>query len=80
MAQVVLEDIDAAILERLQARATAHQRSVAVEIRAILEEACEQPIRPGLDEFLTLASGIRAHTATRPQTDSAILIREDRER
>ncbi len=80
MAQVVLEDIDAAILERLQARAAAHRHSVAVEIKAILEEVCEPPIRPGLDEFLALASEIRAHTATRPQTDSAILIREDRER
>ena len=80
MAQVVLENIDAAVLDRLQARATAHRRSVAVEIKAILEEACEPPIRPGLDEFLTLAAEIRAHTATHPQTDSAILIREDRER
>lgn len=80
MAQVLLEDVDAATLERLQARAAAHRRSVAVEIKAILQEACEPPVRPELDEFLTLAAEIRAHTTTRPQTDSAILVREDRER
>jgi len=31
-------------------------------------------------EFIRLTGGIRRRTAARPQTDSAVLVREDRER
>jgi plasmid stability protein len=81
MAEVHLKDIAPSVLERLEARAAAHRRSLAVEIRTILETTCgESPEHPDMDDFLALAAELQAHTATRPQTDSAALIREDRER
>jgi plasmid stability protein len=80
MAQVVVEDIDVSVLDRLQARAAAHHRSLSFEIRTILEDVCKADATPGFAEFVRISAEVRAHTATRPQTDSAILIREGRER
>ena len=81
MAEIHLGNIDELVLDRLETRAAAHRQSVTDEIRMIIEEACETaPARLTMDEFLEVAAEIRAHTAARPQTDSAVLIREDRDR
>ena len=80
MEEVRVEDIDASMLERLKARAAAHRRSLAEEVRAIVVdsvEACSTPL--SIDEFLKRTEGIRRRTACCAQTDSAILVREDRD-
>ena len=80
MAHVSLEDIDVTVLERLAARAATHQRSVEEEIRVIIEDAASQPDRRlSFSEFIQRTEGIRERTAGRAQTDSADLVREDRD-
>lgn len=81
MAHVSLGDIDVAVMERLAARAATHQRSLEEEIRVIIEDAASLPgERLTFGEFIERTEGIRERTACCTQTDSADLIREDRER
>ena len=81
MAELRLSDMDVSTLERLEARAAAHRRSVAEEIRLIVHNAINGDEKPlSVPEFIRRTQGIRQRTAACPQTDSAVLVREDRER
>jgi plasmid stability protein len=81
MAHIVVDDLEPRLLERLERLATLHRRSVSTEVRAILEEATKVGLSPlSISEFIERTQPIRTYTAGRPQTDSAILVREDRER
>jgi plasmid stability protein len=77
MAEVLVRDLDALVVERLKARAAANGRSLQAELKAILEAQAKQVTKA---EARALAARIRRHIATRPQTDSGMLQAEDRER
>ena len=78
MATVTIRNLDDAAVDRLKAKAREHNRSLEAEIRALLMEAAARPSRKS---FLELADRIAAMTPKGvAQTDSANLIREDRDR
>ena len=76
MSQVLVRDLDTATIERLKTRAQRHGRSLQGEMKVILEEAAEQ----GAIDPRALAERVQALFAGRHFSDSAELIREDRER
>jgi antitoxin FitA len=76
MAQVIVRQLPDEVVARLKARAARARHSLEQELRNILIEAA----RPSRDEILAEMDRIRAMTPTTLQTDSAELIREDRDR
>jgi len=76
MAQVLVRDLDAVVVERLKTRARQHGRSLQGEIKAILEGAA--PL--SMSEARSLAEGWQRRLQGKIQGDSSELIREDRER
>ncbi|WP_448203402.1 FitA-like ribbon-helix-helix domain-containing protein [Azospirillum sp. sgz302134] len=76
MAQVEIRDIDDGLFEALRRRAQRNSRSLDQELREILRAA----VAPDRASFLGEARRIRKRTIGRPQTDSADLLREDRDR
>ncbi len=77
MAEVLVRDLDAAVVEKLKARAASNGRSLQAELKAILEAQVKQVTKA---EARALAAHIRRRIGTRPQTDSGRLQAEDRER
>jgi antitoxin FitA len=77
MAEVLVRDLDASVVEKLKARAAANGRSLQAELKAILEEQARQVTKA---EARALAARIRGRIGARPQTDSGMLQAEDRER
>ena len=75
MAQLLVRQIDEALVAALKHRAAAHNRSAEAEHRAILESA----LRPAGNDFALRAARLRAATAGRFTVDSADLIRLDRD-
>jgi plasmid stability protein len=76
MRQLLIRNIDEDLIRRLKDRAAAHGRSAEAEHRIILQEApC-----PGGASFAQRAARWRRLTAGRETTDSAELIRADRDR
>ena len=75
MAQVLVRNLPDGVVTRLKARAARARHSLEQELREILIEAA----RPDRDEVLADIDRIRAMTPEVPQTDSAELIREDRD-
>jgi len=80
MAQVLIRDLDAKVVNGLKQRAKKNRRSMQSELKMILEEAAGLSKHNNLDAFLAQAKAIRAHTTGQVRTDSAALIREDRQR
>jgi len=76
MAQFLVRDLDAKAVERLKARAKRHGRSLQGEVKQVLEQATGY----SLEEALEAAGRIRRRFRGRRFTDSAKLIREDRQR
>ncbi len=75
MAQFLVRDLDKKLMNRLKKRAEADGKSLQAEVKAILEEAAK--VYP--EDFLEWARSFRGKLS--PQTsDSAELIREDRDR
>ncbi len=77
MAQVLIRDLDEAVVEKLKKQAESNGRSLQAELKAILEAKAGQATKA---EARALAARIRRRIGTRPQTDSAILLAEDRGR
>jgi plasmid stability protein len=80
MAQVLIRNIPSEVLDGLKARAQQSKRSLQGEVRVILEEAAKPSSRRNLAAFLKHAKALRRKTSGAKQTDSALLLREDRER
>ena len=80
MPQVLVRNIHESVMGMLKERAKENKRSLQGELRAILEEAAGINRSTKVEEFLIRAKAIRDRTAGKSQTDSADLIREDRER
>ena len=77
MGQVLVRELDDAVIERLKQRAQIHHRSLEAELREILEQVSRQvDVATSRD----LADRIRHKLEGRTHSDSAELIREDRER
>ena len=76
MGQLTVRDLDDEVIARLRARAAANGRSLEAEHRALLEEAAGI----GGEDFATAAARLRAELSGRPHSDSADLIRLDRDR
>ncbi len=78
MANLSIRNLDEAVVAALKQRAKDHRRSLEAEIREILAQAVQAP-SPAVD-LRALAEQIARLTPQVPQTDSAILVREDRDR
>jgi len=79
MPQILVRNLDEKVVRRLKDLAKRNGRSLQAEVRQILEQASDEP---KLDhaEALKLADEIRRRFAGRRVSDSAELIREDRDR
>ena len=77
MAQILVRGLDDAVIERLRQRAESHHRSLEAELREILEQASRQVDGATARDR---ADRIRHKLEGRSHSDSAELIREDRER
>jgi len=77
MAQLLVRNIESKTIERLKSRAKQHKRSLQGEAKSILEEAAQIMT---MEEALKRARKIRKSFGDRKLSDSAELIREDRER
>lgn len=77
MAQVVIRNIDDAVIERLRERAKARKQSLEQTLRDVLAEAA----RPSREEVLRELARIRAMSPRRPKGAPLAedLIREDRD-
>ena len=77
MPNILIRDVDVAVLERLKRRAKYQNRSLQAELNLILRKESErsEPL-----SALEIARKIKASLPKRPQTDSAELLREDRAR
>jgi plasmid stability protein len=84
MAQILVENLDPIILEKLETLAKQHGRSLQEELKQILQQASEKSIHSysagDMTKAREAALGIRQQLASVSHTDSAELIREDRER
>ncbi len=76
MANITIRNLDDQVVERLKVQAKAHRRSLEAELRMILERAALTADRKA---FVQQARRIAAMTPEVPQTDSTLLIREDRD-
>jgi plasmid stability protein len=75
MADVLVRDLDDAVLKRLKAAAKAHGRSLQAEIHAVLENASVR----NLAETRRVSGQWLRRLKMSSHTDSAALIREDRD-
>jgi plasmid stability protein len=76
MAQLLVRDLTPETLDRLKRRAREHGRSLQSEAKVILEAAA--PLTN--EEAAAVAAQWRRRLAGRMKSDSADLLREDRER
>lgn len=76
MAQVVIRNIDEAVIEKLRARARQKGIPLERELRAVIAEAA----RGDRAAFRAAAAAFRRRLAGRRHSDSTKLIRRDRER
>lgn len=79
MASIRIRQIDDSVVQRLARRAASNNRSLEDEVRHILESAVEDDMAARRAAFLALADRLRRETEGRPQTQSEVLIREDRD-
>lgn len=77
MAQVLVRDIDEAIVTKLKEHAERSGRSLQAELKSALEARASHASKV---EARALAARIRRRIGKRPQTDSGILQAEDRDR
>jgi antitoxin FitA len=78
MAQILVRDLDGALVARLKQRARHNHRSLQGEVKAILEEAAAQATNAEVEAIL---DRWQSHWRRQGKTfsDSAELIREDRD-
>ena len=78
MANVTVRNIDDDVVASLKAQAKSNHRSLEGEIRHLLAQQVLRWTR--LEEFRERTVQLSSLTADRRQTDSVILLREDRDR
>jgi len=77
MPDILIRDLDEAVVARLKQRAEMNKRSLQKEAQAILETAARQPTR---EERTRLVREMQEAWGDRVFSDSTPLIREDRDR
>jgi antitoxin FitA len=83
MPEVLVRNLDEAVVEQLKSRARESGRSLQAELKIILEQAARPaptPTRLSRAAYLALANQIRSAIGDRPQADSAAMLAEDRAR
>ena len=78
MGYLTIRNLNDAVVDRLKAQARANERSLEGEVRHLLTREVAGYL--GTAEFLARADALAAMTADTKQTDSTILIQEDRNR
>jgi len=78
MANITIRDLGPQLVEKLKRQAKANHRSLQAELHDILNKGVS--VAMSKREFLATADRIAAMTPKVPQTDSAMLLREDRDR
>lgn len=78
MATITIRNVDGSVVACLKAQAKANQRSLEGEIRHLLAQQASQHAR--LANFRERTERLVSLSADRPQSDSAALLREDRDR
>ena len=76
MGQVIVRNLDDHVIAALKTKAEMRGHSLEQELRGILAEAA----KPTIEDRRILVDHIRAMTPSIPQTDSTVLLREDRDR
>ena len=79
MPNILVRNLDEGVVKRLKERAKSQGRSLQSEVKMILQQAADEP---KLDHAaaLKLVDQLRARLGDRTFSDSAELIREDRDR
>ena len=77
MAQLLVRDLDPAVVARLKEKARQNRRSLQGEVKAILEDAAAHATR---EEALTMIDKWQRKWGDRVFSDSTRMIREDRDR
>ncbi|MGI2908221.1 FitA-like ribbon-helix-helix domain-containing protein [Tolypothrix sp. VBCCA 56010] len=84
MAQVLVEDLDPIILQKLETLAKQHGRSLQEELKYILQQASEQATHyhsgGDIEKAREAVARAQVRYAGKTFSDSTELIREDRER
>jgi plasmid stability protein len=82
MPNILIRDIEPELLENLKLRAQYNGRSLQAEVKRILEQsASAPPVRPlSVEDRVKLIKRLQEQTKGRQFSDSADLIREDRDR
>jgi plasmid stability protein len=80
MAQVLVRGVDDTVVERLKARAQRNSRSLEAELRVILQRAAEDEAREQRQDPAEIFRQLDALFEGQTFSDSAELIREDRDR
>jgi antitoxin FitA len=78
MGQLMIPELDATLLQRLNARASAHGRTAEAEARIILQQALHWASGGSWAQVNVLRQTLA--TSGRHFSDAADLVREDRER
>ncbi len=78
MGNLTIRNLDDAVIDRLKAQARANERSLEGEVRYVLTREVSDYLR--LVEFQAEADALAATIDGEKQTDSSLLIREDRDR
>lgn len=78
MPNVLVRDVDTSILEKLKTRAARNKRSLQSEVQIILKDAATKA--EPLNELETARKIRESLTVKKQTTDSAELLREDRNR
>ena len=78
MAQLLVRDLDPALVARLKEQATRHQRSLEAEVRVILAEAAPERTA-AFHEAVRFAAEMRSKYAGKITDDSTDIIREARD-
>jgi plasmid stability protein len=78
MAHVLIRDLSSAAVTTLKTRAKRNHRSLQGEVKAILEETAERT--KAIERFRRETARLRKSFGNRAFSDSAALIRKDRER
>jgi plasmid stability protein len=79
MGQLIVRNLDERTIQALKTRAARQQRSLEAELRVILERAADERV-VDIAEARARADRIRQSLEGRFHSDSAALIRDDRER
>jgi plasmid stability protein len=79
MGQLIVRNLDDRVIDALKARAARRERSLEAELRVILERAAAERV-VDIAEARARAERISRALEGRSHSDSAVLIREDRDR